>query len=111
MTTSTDKGHLTKKQIAILETIRKGDDNGDFLDVDTLLLKLPYETSKASFQFSIRALVKRGLVAKGYETRRGRNRVTYSLTPEAVRRFDGVTGQYDVIVEGMDDIEELIRSL
>lgn len=101
---STDTGHLTLKQVNILETIMKGDGSGGFIDLDQLLERISYETTKQSMQFSIRALIRRGLVEKKpRELRRGRKRVVYSLTPQAMSRFDSRTGEFDVIMEGFDD--------
>lgn len=95
------KHRFTRKQVEILETIRKGAPDGDFLDMDMLLEMLPYETTKQSMQFSIRALIRRGLIEKkGTELRRGRNRIVYSVTPKAVESFDPDSGSFDVIIEG-----------
>lgn len=100
-----DTGHLTRKQINILETIMKGAENGDFIDMDQLLEKVSYETSKQSMQCSIRVLERRGLVErKPLELRRGRMRAVFALTPQALQRFDGVTGEFDVIIEGLEEL-------
>lgn len=74
---------LSIKQKAILKVIKVGNHDGTPVDMDQLLQRLPYETSKASMQFSIRALIGRGLLAKAEERklRAGRLRVCYLLTP------------------------------
>lgn len=41
---------------------------------DELLEVLPYKTTKQSIQFSIRALIKKGLVEKGHTRQRSDNR-------------------------------------
>jgi hypothetical protein len=75
---------LTTKQISQLNVIVAGNPDGSPIDKDELLERLPYETSKESLQFSIRALVKRGLVTVGgKEKRRGRLRATLVPTDEA----------------------------
>jgi DNA-binding MarR family transcriptional regulator len=77
---------LTNKQIQIMQVIVKGeglDAEKKFIpvDLDQLLERLPYKTTKASIQFSIRALVAHDLIHKaGQEVRRGRQRVLLSPT-------------------------------
>lgn len=62
---------LTDKQKDIIKTINLGHERGHLLDLDELLEVLPYKTAKQSMQFSIRALVKKGLVEKGMCRQRG----------------------------------------
>lgn len=82
--------NLTKKQRLIMGVILEGNrakDPSDFswVDLDQLLERLPYKTTKESLQFSIRALVNRGLVEKGdTELRRGRKRRTLRPTSMAL---------------------------
>lgn len=102
----TDTLRFTAKQVDVMQCILKGADNGDFIDTDQLLERLSYETSKKSLQFTIRFLVNRGLVEKKpREIRRGRLRAVYALTPEALRSFDTSTGEFDVVMEGFEDLE------
>lgn len=73
---------LTNKQYKILTVLCHGngkDKDGNHIpcDLDELLERVAYKTTKDSMQFSIRALVKRGLITKGKEYRRGANRVVY----------------------------------
>lgn len=56
---------LTDKQKDIIKTLNLGHERGDLLDLDELLEVLPYKTTKQSIQFSLRALIKKGLVEKG----------------------------------------------
>lgn len=53
------------KQTTILNIIVKGNPDGTFMDLDQLLEALPYETTKSSIHFSLRALIKKGFVEKG----------------------------------------------
>jgi predicted transcriptional regulator len=100
---------LSRKQIDILETLMKGDDDGDFLDMDRLLEKVSYSTSKQSMQFSVRALMKSGLLRRSYELRRGRKRVVWSLTMLGQSMFDTNTGQFDIIEEGLElDFQDML---
>ena len=62
---------LTDKQKDIIKTINLGHERGHLLDLDELLEVLPYKTTKQIMQFSIRALVKKGLVEKGMCRQRG----------------------------------------
>lgn len=70
---------LTQKQIQILTTLEVGE--SPLLDLDQLVEAVPYETTKQSMQFSVRALVGKGLIEKaGRDTRRGKSRRLLSLT-------------------------------
>lgn len=76
----------TDKQLAIMSVIAEGNGVnvvGDFVpvDIDQLLERLPYKTSKQSMQFSIRTLIKHGALTKGEtDSRRGRKRRVYIAT-------------------------------
>ncbi|EEY5722542.1 hypothetical protein FZN30_00915 [Escherichia coli] len=65
---------LTDKQKDIIKTLNLGYQRGHLLDLDELLEVLPYKTTKQSIQFSIRALIKKGLVEKGHTRQRSDNR-------------------------------------
>ncbi|WP_053265209.1 hypothetical protein [Escherichia coli] len=65
---------LTNKQKDIIKTLNLGYERGHLLDLDELLEVLPYKTTKQSIQFSIRALIKKGLVEKGHTRQRSDNR-------------------------------------
>jgi len=81
-----DSRVFTTKQLQILQVIATGDgmdEKGEFLpvDMDELIALVPYKTSKQSMQFSVRALIRRGLITKSDRVqRRGRSRVTFTLT-------------------------------
>lgn len=95
-----DTGRLTRKQIALLEVIQRGNEDGSFVDMEQLIDRIHYKPSRQSLQCSIRAMEARGLVErKPLELRRGRHRVLYALTPAAVARFDATTGEFDIISE------------
>lgn len=82
--------HLTVKQIELLNVIARGDERGKPLDLDQVLDKLTYETTKQSLQFSVRAMVSKGLIFKrGVEKRRGRQRQVLEATSEG-RQIAGV---------------------
>lgn len=69
--------HLTDKQIEQMKVICAGNTDGSVVDIDQILERLNYKPSKQSFQFSLRALIKKDLVMKGIrESRRGRERQT-----------------------------------
>lgn len=73
--------NLTSKQKAILALVVQANPDGP-VDFDQLIERLPYCPSKDSMHFSIRALVKKGLVEKGgLDVRRGRSRRLLLVTP------------------------------
>lgn len=79
---------VTPYQLEILQHVARGGDDG-LLDFDQLLDLLSWMPTKESSQFTIRAVVKKGLLSKGELTyRRGRRRVLYSLTPDGQAVLD-----------------------
>lgn len=77
---------VTVKQTLLLAAIRKGNGRGGFADIDQVLFNLDYKTTKQSLQFSLRALIKHGLIEKrDLEPRRGQQRRILSLTKEGYR--------------------------
>ena len=90
---------FTAKQRAILEVLATGNVDGTPIDLDQILERLEYETSKESLQFSLRSLVKHKIIEKvGREKRRNRQRVLYELTKQG--RF--ITG----VKEFSDELRE-----
>ena len=75
---------LTEKQYKILTVICDGNKELDGtwtpVDLDELLERVAYRTTKQSMQFSIRALISRKMIEKGTDKRRGSIRVTYIPT-------------------------------
>jgi len=75
--------HLTTKQSELLRVISAGNGLDMPADLDEILERVRYETSKQSLQFSIRALIAHGLIfKKGIEKRRGRQRQVIEATGE-----------------------------
>ena len=79
------KSNLTKKQKMIMETLSAGnvDASGalvSWLDMDQLLERLPYRTTKASMNFSVRYLAQKEMISKTYETRREKRRAVFIPT-------------------------------
>lgn len=73
--------NLTNKQLELLRVIVAGNGDDDPADLDEILDRVRYETTKQSLQFSIRALIKRELIEKkGIEKRRGRQRQVIAAT-------------------------------
>lgn len=69
---------LTDKQMSVINVIKKGNTDGSWADIDQILERIEYTTTKESLQFSLRFLVKRGLIKKSHkEIRRGRLRIVY----------------------------------
>lgn len=94
---------LTIKQIQILKTIyQHWDDHRQEVDVDQLLESLPYKTSKQSMQFSIRSLIKKGLILKcECEVRRGRLRRVIKVTSFGKTMLGINQSPDDVLVKGV----------
>lgn len=86
---------LTIKQRQVLRVILDGDghdEEGKFIavDMDRLLELIPYKTTKQSMQFTIRTLIRNGLLHKGrFENRRGRQRITFVGTDLAYQILKG----------------------
>lgn len=107
--------HLTVKQIELLRVIGAKNPDGAPTDLDQVLERLSYETTKASLQFSIRALIKHGLIEKGgTEKRRGRQRVLICITASgaAFVRPSGVIAPAAVTVsEEQDRAEQSLSAI
>ncbi|NTX17943.1 hypothetical protein [Burkholderia cepacia] len=77
--------NLTVKQIEIMKVVVAGnaaDATWSPADIDQILERLPYRTTKESLQFSLRALEKHCLIDRGAtEHRRGRVRRLVAPTP------------------------------
>lgn len=75
---------LSKKQRQILEVLIKGNPDGTWVDLDQLLERLPYRTTKPSIQHSIRILIEKGMMErKDLERRRGADRRLLAPTMKA----------------------------
>jgi DNA-binding MarR family transcriptional regulator len=110
----TDSAHLTHKQILLMTVIAKGNGVEGPCDLDEILDRVPYETSKQSLQFSIRALIRRGLIYKrGIEKRRGRQRVVIDATA-AGRALIGIARvekpHYVVALED-DELDQVVSDI
>ncbi|MFM0095663.1 hypothetical protein PQQ87_08620 [Paraburkholderia nemoris] len=62
---------LTKKQIELMSIIIRKNEDGSAVDLDQILARLSYVTTKQSLQFSIRALVAKRLIVKQELEKRG----------------------------------------
>jgi DNA-binding MarR family transcriptional regulator len=76
---------MTDKQFKLLRCLQEANPDGTVLDLDQLIDNLEknhgWETSKPSIQFSLRSLIREGLVEKcGTEKRRNRRRVLLRIT-------------------------------
>ena len=88
-----DNLKLTRYQTELLQLVQTGvqqEGVREDIDFDQLIDTLSWKPTKASAHFSIRALVKRRLLKKneGFTLRRGRQRVTFSLTGEGQAILD-----------------------
>lgn len=79
---------ITSKQRTIMTVLVRGNPDGSFCDLDQLIERIDYKTTKASMQFSIRALIKNGfLIKQPREKRRGRSHVIISPTKKGYETF------------------------
>jgi predicted transcriptional regulator len=70
---------VTRHQVEVLQRVNAAGD--DLLDMDQLLPQLSWEPSKEAAQFTIRALIRKGMLEKmPLKLRRGRLRVSYKVT-------------------------------
>jgi DNA-binding MarR family transcriptional regulator len=95
---------VTKKQMNVLTVIARGDDDGGFIDLDQLLERIDYETTKGSMHFTLRGLIRRGMVEKkGMELRRGRRRLVLAPTPKGMSLARDDSSGGGVVMEGFDE--------
>jgi hypothetical protein len=84
--------NLTIKQIEIMKVVVAGV-GAATVDLDQLLERLPYKTTKESLQFSLRAIERHGLIDRSFaEHRRGRVRRLIRAT-ELGKAVVGGTGR------------------
>jgi DNA-binding MarR family transcriptional regulator len=107
--------HLTTKQIELLRVIAAANEDGSPTDLDQVIDRINYETTKASIQFSIRALIGHGLIEKvGKEKRRDRQRVLIGVTPVGrsyvLAPVTGSPGPAFIASEEDDLLEEILGS-
>jgi len=83
---------MSSKQYQILDVLIRGNPDGSWIDIDQLLERLPYETTKPSIQHSIRILMRKGLMErKNIERRRGSDRRLLAPTMKAYTTMRGAT--------------------
>tara|TARA_R110000851_G_C13102760_1_gene569267 strand:- start:49347 stop:49604 length:258 start_codon:yes stop_codon:yes gene_type:complete len=83
--------NMTEKQTQIMSVVVKANPDGSFVDIDQVLERIPYETTKESMQFSVRALIKNQLITRGDKTkRRGRSRTLLAPTELAYFMMRGI---------------------
>lgn len=102
--------NLTQKQRALLEVIARGNKDGSKVDMRQLTDLLPYKPSLESLHFSIRALVKHGLIEKmPLEKREGRLKRPLQVTPLGMHfSCIHITTPKVIVTE---EVEELSREL
>ena len=79
---------MTGKQLETLRIIANEENGGKPLDLDEIMSKLSFKTTKQNFQFVIRALIKRELIEKlECETIRHKKRRILKITPLGLNRL------------------------
>lgn len=105
---------LTAKQIELLSVIVRGNGPGQPCDIDEIVERVRYETTKQSLQFSIRALIKHGLIEKkDLEKRRGRSRRPIAATAAGMAILAPKTAPTPAYIDLSEDeeldVEELLE--
>jgi len=98
------RSRLTHKQVHVLEKIVLGPGEGQLIDLDQLLASINYETTKGSMHFTLRGLLRRGMIVKAEpEIRRGRRRVVFAPTMRGVNRIRDDSSGGAVIMDGFGE--------
>lgn len=80
---------FTHKQQIVMKIVMAGNDDGTYVDLDQLLERIDYDTTKQSMQFTIRHLIRRGYIHKGgLELRRGKKRRVLEPSLLAFKYFE-----------------------
>lgn len=103
---------ITKNQAEVLTYLKKGGPDGN-LDFDQLLEQLSWEPTKAAAQFTIRALIGKGLIEKlpSLELRRSRQRICYQLTAEGKSVLDPRPPSLSVGISSIPGVSEDLKSV
>ena len=79
---------LVDKQYAALRVIANSENDGQPQTLDEIISRLPYDTTKPSFQFTLRALIKRGVVEKmPRQVVNGKSRRLIRVTPLGLHKI------------------------
>jgi len=82
---------ITPYMREVLRVVIRANADGSFCDLDQIIDRVGYHTTKQSIQFTIRAMIAKGLIIKkGREKRRGRSRVVIAATQLGYQVFNGV---------------------
>lgn len=79
----------SEKHLDVMRVLTVGNENKSPVDLDQLLERLSYKTTKQAFQFTLRTMIRHEWVAKlGVEKRRVRNRVLIGITPLGTQYYE-----------------------
>jgi hypothetical protein len=79
----------SEKHLYVMKVLSLGNEDKSSVDLDQILERLDYKTTKQAFQFTLRTMIRHEWAIKlGMEKRRGRNRVLIGLTPLGVQHFE-----------------------
>ena len=71
----------SEKHLSVMKVLSVGNTDNSLVDLDQVLERLDYKTTKQAFQFTLRTMIRHGWAEKlGIETRRDRNRGLIGLT-------------------------------
>ena len=105
---------LSNKQIEALRVIANEENGNEPQDLDTVLSRLTYKTTKPSFQFTVRSLIKRGLIEKrSCETLRKKSRRFLAVTELGRHKLSAETYRASKPADpktcGFDEVEKTDR--
>lgn len=112
-----DPNKLTTKQAELMSVVCAGNSDTTWCDLDQILERLSWKPSKESLQFSIRALMDRGLLVRApRQTRRRQGRRVIEPTDMAKKMFGPAeAGSTRKAVEPLplvpEGLDELISTL
>ncbi len=103
---------LTERQLELLKVIGAGNPDGTVADLDQIIERASYKPTKASIQFSLRALEAHELIERaGTEKRRARQRALWKVTAMGQHYFNYHTHtSAPPVVTSVDD-EELLSEI
>lgn len=89
---------ITGKQLEALRVIANEEHGGRAQDLDQIISRLSYKTTKQNFQFVVRSLIKRELIEKlECKTARGKKRRFLKITPLGLNRLENEPKRADGI--------------
>ena len=91
---------MTGKQLEALKVISNEENEHEPLDLDQVIARLSFKTTKQAFQFVVRSLLKRELIEKlDCEVVRSRKRRFLKITPLGLNRLKNEPKRADAVID------------